>query len=294
MLYIIIVPGPYPKRREKIGDMLKAATFLHIEYRDDFVIGNINKTRMDELIFQVPPKGKGATQEQTNQCIENIDSSINNREVATRECEELGTRLDDREVSLTMKHVAVHEGLFKCKDGEKFCFSPGPDPKLRFALVVEDDQHLPRSMLRQLAEIIIGAPADVGLFMLDDSYHDARYAVPPGHLHGTFFTNSYEKGRSRTCGAYLLSQDVINTFFNNGHWVPQIRVIDHSFNYIIKKEHLKGYWAHPPVSCHGTRMETYGNGCSYCCAQYYDLNSMTPHLSEMTMVDKQGKVVLGC
>ena len=296
-----VIAGPFPKRRDKILGFLVAANTTQVSFRSDYVIGSIDKAEQDAFIFNTPSKAEGAKPEDLKICTEAIDASINNVPRAAKECDEYGSKLNDREISLTMKHVAVQKALYECdthKNVNQLCYSNATIDALRYALILEDDQYLPVTLQRQLVELIIQAPANVGIFMLDDSYSGTNGYFPPHHLASTTgpYTNSWEKGRSRTCGAYLLSETAIHTMFDNGHWIPQRRVIDHSFNYIIRKESILTHWAYPPISCHGSRsLEIHPHGrrdCHQCCENFYDVTKMEPNWKHMVLVDSSNQEVL--
>jgi hypothetical protein len=178
------------------------------------------------------------------------------------------------------------------------CLSPGTSNTTRYALILEDDELLSLNLLRELLVMILSAPEDAGMFMLDDMLY-ANFAVHHDILYFDFgraqspYTNSFEKWQSRSSGAYLASEAALEKMQSGGHWVPQRRPVDHQLTLAIQGEKIRTFWAYPPLTCHGSYRNTEGNpnvniSCHGCCFSFYNLTTMRPRLVSVDLYDAAG------
>lgn len=167
----------------------------------------------------------------------------------------------------------------------------------RYALVFEDDQHLPTNILQLAAELILQADSSVGLFMLDDSWFWLQEFQPKQELKRTHFTNSYVRNESRTVGSYLITQETARTLIHGGHFFPQWSPIDFQLNFALKVDKIHTHWAYPPLTCAGSAgmEETSSTGgysiwpefrdnpntCAYCCNKFFNVSNMAPYMQLM-------------
>jgi len=124
----------------------------------------------------------------------------------------------------------------------------------------------------------------MGAVMLDDSFFYVENGFgPPDHLRDTFLTASYARNRSRTTGAYLMSQKAAETFLQSGVFIPAYGPIDHQLQSAIQRAGVLTHWVIPPLTCAGSQgilqpSTTGGHmvyseqrmNCLYCCNRYYN------------------------
>ena len=128
----------------------------------------------------------------------------------------------------------------------------------QFALVLEDDQFIPRDARRQIVEIILQAPRALGFVMLDDSFFFMPAYNPPSERANFVFAGSYARPEGRTMGAYLMSKEAASVVMNGKYLTPMYAPCDHQLGYAIKKASIITHWAWPPVTCAGSQgLETY-------------------------------------
>ena len=182
----------------------------------------------------------------------------------------------DSQMSCGLKHMYIIEQIAQRTEGIPY--------HLNFSLVIEDDQILPTNFLQSIVELLLQAPDDLGIVMLDDSFFDVNGFNPPVHLRETFLTTGYARNRSRTTGSYLISQRAAAKIIADNTLIPAHGPIDHQLEHAIQKSEILSYWVIPPLTCAGSQgilksgSETGGHvvfseqrvNCKFCCNHYYN------------------------
>jgi GR25 family glycosyltransferase involved in LPS biosynthesis len=198
-----------------------------------------------------------------------------------------GYQFSPSERSVALKHISIFEQIAGrhrsgANDAESAFHA--------FSLVLEDDQFVPRDVRRQIVEITLQAPRDLGLVMLDDSFFFVPSYLPPKERENFPFASSYEKAEGRTMGSYLISNNAAETVVERSFMKPMYAPCDHQLRYAIRKGPLLTHWAWPPVTCAGSQgLETYYTksttgginmdsgdrlNCVGCCDRFVNVTSM--------------------
>jgi hypothetical protein len=132
-------------------------------------------------------------------------------------------------------------------------------------------------------QLLLQAPENLGAVMLDDSFFYENGFGPPDHLRDTFLVTSYARNRSRTTGAYLLSQKGASMLLSSGTFIPAYGPIDHQLQSSIIRSGVLTHWVIPPMTCAGSQgiLQASSTGghvvyseqrlnCQYCCNRYYN------------------------
>lgn len=101
--------------------------------------------------------------------------------------------VSDTQMSCGLKHMYISEQISKRNE-------EGILAHFNFSLVIEDDQILPANFLQSIVELLLQAPDELGIVMLDDSFFNVNGFHPPMHLRETFLATGYARNRSRTTG----------------------------------------------------------------------------------------------
>ncbi len=236
---------------------------------------------------------------------EKVDSDSNSSSGLPKEVQEAKLNLDRFEKSQLNSYP-----IFTEKDGDtskidELCFSPSSIDKLRYAIILEEDQFIPRDALSRIVETIlhsaISAVDDlpIGFYALCDSYCQNDLVGPHSYLNNTPYSNGYSATHGKTAAAVMLSEKTIKDMYFNDHWLPIRRALDHWYNYLVYKEQVRVQYVFPPISCHGSQgiEEVIRRGwktrydSQHCCETFYDLYTMKPYFVGVKLVAKNSQLV---
>jgi hypothetical protein len=212
--------------------------------------------------------------------------------LGTKACRR-GYKFSDSEMSVALKHIAIIRSIADAarrqssKEGDRA--REGKHFAQRYSLILEDDQFLPKTILRQIVEVLLQTPEDLGLVMLDDSFFFDPTFDPPESTVDFPFPVSYATNRTRTVGAYLISHSAALKLMDGGHFHPLVTPVDHQLNWALKKDQILTHWVFPPVTCAGSqgletgiKSSTGGKvmdpgdreNCRTCCNRFYNTTTM--------------------
>ena len=103
-------------------------------------------------------------------------------------------------------------------------------------------------------QILLAAPDRLGAVMLDDSFFDTNGFGPPDSLRDSFVPTTYARNRSRTTGAYLMSQGAAEKIIRDGTLTPAYGTIDFQLESSIKRSEILTHWVIPPLTCAGSQV----------------------------------------
>ena len=267
---VYIVHGGDKTRRERIsGHLIQAGVDIkRVHWETGYVAGNL--TEEEKAVFVTSRAGSARCTDMMN----GMD----------RACK-YGYQFSPSERSVALKHMSIFEDVAAAA-------ARGPAPSLfeEYALVLEDDQFVPRDVRRQLVEIVLQAPLELGFVMLDDSFFFVPAYNPPRERENFVFAGSYERPEGRTMGAYLMSHKAASAVVQGSYLKPMYAPCDHQLGYAIRKAAIITHWAWPPVTCAGSQgLETYYTksttgginmdsgdrlNCLTCCDRFVNATSM--------------------
>jgi len=263
-----IVHGPNERRRERLQKNLNLSGIKdsHVTWRGDFLANNISDA--DRTHF-----GTGK------------DAYYNCKEVlGDRPCRN-GYAFSNMEMSVALKHVAIIRSI---AEAAKKGAAKSKSVLQKYSLVIEDDQFLPKEILRQIVEVLLQTPEHLGLVMLDDSFFFNGAFSPPENLLKYPFPLTYERNETRTVGAYLLSDAAAVQLADGKDFLPLYSPVDHQLQFALKKSSILTHWMFPPMTCAGSQGLELGSsstggitmdpgdrlGCRTCCNRFYNTTNM--------------------
>ena len=279
--HVYIVHGGNKRRHERISGHLQQAgidlgSFVHWE--TGFVAGNL--TDEERGVFVSTRAGS----ERCTEMMAGLD----------RACKQ-GYQFSPSERSVALKHLSILENVARSHTSYSDASSSTSSGAGRgifneFVLVLEDDQFLPTDIRRQVVEIVLQAPRELGFVMLDDSFFFMPSYNPPPEREHFVFAGSYERPAGRTMGAYLMSHKAASFLVEGSYMKPMYAPCDHQLGYAIRKGSILTHWAWPPVTCAGSQgLETYYTksstgginmdsgdrlNCLTCCDRFVNVTTM--------------------
>jgi hypothetical protein len=288
---VYIVHGPSDIRLSRIKRELNAAGVHHVHVHNKYQASNLNKTEVENF-FKMTVPGNG---DMYRKCV-NVYSATE-RSKPEETCSK-GVTLSNIVLAVGMEHYGVVSQIATCPHEHLHCASPADNPMARYALVFEDDQHIPINIIELVVNMLLNIEERAGLYMLDDSWFWLQQFFPPQHLQKAVFPNSYERNYTRTVGSYLINQHVARILEGGKSFVPQLAPIDFQLNYAVIQEKIPVRWAYPPLTCAGSAgmEETSSTGgysiwpefrlnCPYCCNTFFNIVDMSPYLN-ITLIDQ--------
>lgn len=288
---VYIVHGPNDVRLTRIKRELNVAGVHHVHVHNNYQSASLNKTDV-ESFFKVTLPGNS---DMYKRCVEVYSSTAKSKPEET--CSK-GVALSNTVLAVGLEHYNVIAQIANCPMEHVHCASAANDPMSRYALVFEDDQHIPKNIVELAVELLLNVQERVGLYMLDDSWFWLDQFAPPQYLKHAIFQNSYERNYSRTVGSYLINQHVARLLGSRGSFYPQVAPIDFQLNYAIIRENITVRWAFPPLTCAGSAgmEETSSTGgysiwpefrlnCPYCCNLFFNVGDMTSYL-QLDLIDQ--------
>ena len=269
---VYVVQGPSKERYLRLQENLKLSGIQdqHVTWRSDFLANNISAE--DRTFFRY---GRLAYWD----CAEVLQ-----REKPCRK----GYPFSNVEMSVALKHVAIIRSI--ADTARKNLPESAKNVSRRYNLVIEDDQFLPKQLLRQIVETLLQIPDHVGTIMLDDSFFLNSWFNPPEDLLKYPFPVTYEKNATRTAGAYLISDDTAITLVDGKNLFPMAAPIDEQLKFALRKHNIATHWIFPPMTCAGSqgledgagsttggklKVDKYDRvGCRTCCNRFYNVSNM--------------------
>ena len=289
--HVHIVHGGDSVRHARISGHLQQAGIdlgSHVHWETGFLAGNL--TEQERAVFV-------ATKDGSARCTEMMAGM-------DRACKQ-GYQFSPSERSVALKHMSIFDKVARSHSAESAAgvgAGAGADAGAgagkgyvrgifsEFVLVLEDDQFVPRDVRRQIVEIVLQAPRELGFVMLDDSFFFVPSYNPPPDREHFVFAGSYERPAGRTMGAYLMSHGAASLIIEGSWMAPMYAPCDHQLGYAIRKAPILTHWAWPPVTCAGSQgLETYYTksttgginmdsgdrlNCLTCCDRFVNVTSM--------------------
>ena len=272
-----VVHGPNQKRRARLTENLRISGILDssVVWQEGYLANNL--TERDKASF----------------ALGNDAYYICKQILGEKPCHG-GYPFSSMEMSVALKHIDIIRSIAakvearREKKGQNGGENSGGIAR-EYSLIIEDDQFLPRDLLRQVLEVLLQLPQGVGMVMLDDSFFYNGNFHPPKHMLNYPFPRTYEKNTTRTVGAYLLSNAAAVSMATGGHFLPLYAPVDHQLNYAIHKHAIPVHWVFPPMTCAGSQGVEVGISsstggtqmdpgdrwhCTTCCNRYYNTSSM--------------------
>jgi len=263
-----VVHGPNEKRRLRLQKNLELSGIKesHVTWRGDFLANNISDA--DRTNF-------GTGREAYYNCKEILGD---------RPCRN-GYGFSNMEMSVALKHIAIIRSI---AETAKKSAEQSKSVLQKYSLIIEDDQFLPKHILRQIVEILLQTPDHLGLVMLDDSFFFHGGFNPPENLTKYPFPITYERNETRTVGAYLISDAAAIQLVDGKHFLPLYSPVDHQLQFALKKDSILTHWLFPPMTCAGSQGLEPGSsstggitmdpgdrlGCKTCCDRFYNTTTM--------------------
>lgn len=277
-------------RKVRIRHQLERAHFTHVQYSEKNNIGSISKEGWSHF-EPIAPRWKTHMVNETlayelnEECMFVMNASMPMNK-ARDECYHRGSTISEKDASFSLKHIDVHKRILNCSEPGP-CLSNATDDRMRYALVLEEDQYIPKNAMELLVQIVLLPPEDVSMFFVCDSFHADRVFRTPDELGVSPYMNVFERNQSKTTAAYMISFEAVKKLYYGKHWLPLRRGLDSQFNFGMRENYFHVYHVHPPITGHGSLglEETEAEGgqkwCNHCWEAFYNVSTMKPHLQYM-------------
>ena len=296
---VYVVHGSDIFRLNRIKQELAVSGVHHAHIHNRFQSQSLNET--DAKSFYLPTKATGDPNDEAYKACMDIYSATKTEKDPHKKCSQ-GIQLDNRVIAVGLEHYHILKAIAECQDGYPNCASLSSDQTSRFALVFEDDQHIPTNILQLIAMLLIKSSMSPDLVMLDDSWFWLDQFFPPPEYMDKDTLSSYPRNYTRTVGAYLINQYSARKLVFSKSFYPQRLPIDLQMNYAILKEKINTQWAFPPLTCAGSAgmNETSSTGgysiwpefrdnCKICCNKFYDVDTMRSYLTLLPLTSNSSQ-----
>ena len=290
-LPVYVVHGPDEYRLKRIKSELTDIGLKYVHIHNKHQASHLNTTDVNSFFIETHPN-MDVNSEEYKKCIEvHSFTNLGPKDSGPIRCSR-GVKLDNRVLAVGLEHFGILTQIANCQHDHVHCASLASAPESRYALIFEDDQHIPKNIIELVVEVLIQSDNTTGMYMLDDSWFWLPQFFPLNREYLKYvYQISYERNYSRTVGAYLINQQAARKLVYGGYFYPQRSPIDFQLNYAVIKENISVHWVFPPMTCAGSAgmNETSSTGgysiwpefrdtCNQCCNKYYDVNTMNPYL----------------